>query len=179
MMGKWVHKPCGSFTDFKGERGNKALKACYLGTGNDTNKRVLLPKAGGSWLRSLSYLYQQSALSESMLYTWKHPVYITPEWRKVWHTNMMTGRMQTHVNVPSKPQRSCGISKCCDFNKGLRWHWLAGSHKYGTSGTDAQHLTLSTSSSSSRNQVTSTNLNCSRRVNYDFTATRQKRFVST
>jgi len=50
MMGKWVRKPCGSFTDCKGERGNKALKACYLETGNDTNKRVLLPKAEGSWL---------------------------------------------------------------------------------------------------------------------------------
>jgi len=35
-MGKWVCKPCGSFTDSKGERGNKVLKACNLGTGNDT-----------------------------------------------------------------------------------------------------------------------------------------------
>lgn len=50
MMGKWVGKPCGSFTDSKAERGNKALKACNLGTGNDTNKWVLLPDAGGSWL---------------------------------------------------------------------------------------------------------------------------------
>jgi len=122
MMGKWVGKPCGSFTDSKAERGNKALKACNLGTGNDTNKWVLLPDAGGSWLWSLSYHYQQSALSESMLYTWKHPVCITPEWWKVWHMNVMAGRMQMHLNVPSKPQRSHGISKCCDFNKGQRWH---------------------------------------------------------
>jgi len=93
--------------------------------------------------------------------------------------NVMAGRMQMHLNVPSKPERLHGISKCCDFNKGQRWHWLAGSHKYGTSGTDAQHLTLSTTSSSSHNQVTSTNLNYSRRVNYDFNATRQKKFVST
>jgi len=92
--------------------------------------------------------------------------------------NVMAGRMQMHLNVPSKPQQSHGISKCCDFNKGQRWQWLAGSRKYGTSGTDAQHLTLSTSSSSLHNQVNSTNLNCSRRVNDDFTATRQKKFVS-
>jgi hypothetical protein len=179
MMGKWVHKPCGSFTNCKAERGNKAFKACNLGTENDTNKRVLLPTAGGTWLWSLSYLYQQLVLSESMLYTWKHPVCITPEWRKVWHMNVMAGRMKMHLDVPSKPQLSHGISKCCDFNKGQRWHWLADIRKYGTSGTDAQHLPLSTSSSSSHNQVTSINLNCSRRVNYDFTATRQKKFVST
>jgi len=36
--------------------------------------------------------------------------------------NVMAGRMQMHLNVPSKPQRSHGISKCCDFNKGQRWH---------------------------------------------------------
>jgi len=152
-MGKWVRKPCGSFTESKAERGNKVLKAYNLRNWNDTNKRVLLPEAGGSWLWGLSYLYQQSALSESMLYTWKHPVCITPEWWKVWHKNVVVGRMQMHLNMPSKPQRSHGISKCCDFNKGQRWHWLAGSHKYGTSGTDAQHLTFSTSSSSSH-QVT-------------------------
>jgi len=49
-MGKWVCKPCGSFTNCKAERGNKALKACNLGTGSDTNQRDLIPKAGGTWL---------------------------------------------------------------------------------------------------------------------------------
>jgi hypothetical protein len=50
MMGKWVHKPCGSFTKCKAERGNKVLKAYNLETGNDTNKQILLPKVAGIWL---------------------------------------------------------------------------------------------------------------------------------
>jgi hypothetical protein len=49
-MGKWVCKPCGSFINCKAERGNKALKACNLEIGNYTNKQVLLPKDGGTWL---------------------------------------------------------------------------------------------------------------------------------